>query len=175
MSKMKEIMIEKVTLNIGVGKPGPELEKASSLLQEITGKKPVQTTTKRRIPTWSLRPGLAIGTKVTLRGKDAEEVLKRLFEALDNQLSYKKFDNEGNFAFGIKEYIDIPGMKYNLEVGIIGLEVSVTLKRPGFRVKRRALRRKRVPSRHKVSKDDAISFVKEKFGVQFIEEMGEEE
>ena len=170
---MKDIQIEKVTLNIGAGKPGVELEKATTLLNELTGKKPVETKTQKRIPGWSLRPGLSIGAKVTLRGKDAEEMLKRLLEAVDLILPPKRFDNEGNFSFGIREYIDIPGTKYNLDIGIIGLEVAVTLKRPGLRIKKRALRKRKLPRRHRISKEDAINYIKEKFNVDFGE--GEQE
>jgi large subunit ribosomal protein L5 len=167
MNAMKEIRVEKVTLNIGTGKPGPELEKALKLLKDLSGKKPVETKTTKRIPTWSLRPGLAIGAKVTLRGKAAEELLGRLLESIDNQLTKKKFDNEGNFSFGIKEYIDIPGTTYNMEIGIIGLEVAVTLSRPGFRIKNRNIRKKKIPRRHRIPKEDAMNFVKEKFKVNF--------
>ena len=102
-------------------------------------------------------------------------ILKKMNLWDDRSLWRLYGDKEGNFAFGIKEYIDIPGMKYDMDIGIIGLEVSVTLKRPGFRIKRRTIKKKKIPSRHKITKDEAISFVKEKFGVKFAEEEGEEE
>ncbi|RME55507.1 50S ribosomal protein L5 [Candidatus Woesearchaeota archaeon] len=173
MASMKEIQVEKVTLNIGTGKPGPELEKALKLLEQITGVKPVETKTQKRIPSWSLRPGLSIGAKVTLRGEKAVEVLKRLLDAVEYYIPSKKFDNEGNFSFGIKEYIDIPGMKYNMDIGIMGLEVAVTLKRPGFRIKRRMIKTKKIPRRHRISKEEAIKFMQENFNVK-TEQEGEE-
>ena len=172
---MKEIRVEKITLNIGVGKPGKELEKAKMLLEKISGMKPVDTLTKKRIPGWSLRPNLVIGCKVTIRGKKAEEVLSSLLEAKDNELKLKSFDNQGNFAFGIHEYLDIPTLDYIPEVGIRGLEVAVTLVRPGFRIKYRTLRTKKVPKRHKISKEEAVSFTKEKFKITIEEEEVEEE
>lgn len=175
MNSMKTIEIEKITLNMGVGKPGQELEKAKVLLQTLTGEKAVETKTKKRIPAWSLRPGLAIGTKVTLRGKKVLTLLLRLLGALDKRLSHHAFDHEGNFAFGIKEYLDIPGIDYLPDVGIMGFEVAVTLQRKGFRLKRRKLQRVQIPLRHRVSKNEGIAFAKEKLQVRIIEEEGEEE
>lgn len=169
MNKMKEIRIEKLTLNIGVGEAGDKLDKAMILLKNITNKKPIQTVSNKRIPTWSVRPGLAIGAKVTLRGKDAEEVLKRLLVAVDNTIKKTAFDKEGNFSFGIPEYIDIPEVDYIVEVGIIGLEVSVTLCRPGFRIKKRKFKTKSIPLRHRISPEEAMGYLKEKFDVKIGE------
>lgn len=169
MNPMQQIRIEKVTLNVGVGQAGEQLEKAVLLLNKITGRKPIQTVSKKRIPTWGVRPGLAIGTKVTLRKKQAEEMLAKLLKAVDNQLKPSNFDKEGNFSFGIKEYIDIPGAEYIIEVGIIGLEVAVTLERPGFRVKRRKYQRKKLPAKKRITKQEAMDFVKSKFNVEIGE------
>lgn len=163
MNQMKNIKIEKLTLNIGTGKPGPELEKAKKLLGMIANRAPVETKTNKRIPGWGLRPGLSIGCKITLRGKTAEELLGRLLKANENKLSPRCFDNEGNFSFGIAEYIDIPGIKYNMEIGIIGLSAAVTLSRPGFGIKSRRIKPKNIPKRHRISKEDAINYVKEKY------------
>ncbi len=170
MVDMKQIKVGKVTLNMGVGGPGPKLDKAMKLLETITGSKPVTTKTKKRIPTWSLRPGLSIATKVTLRGKKAEELLKRLLDAVENKLHPKKFDNQGNFSFGIKEYLDIPGMNYMMDLGMMGLEVAVTLERPGFRIKRRKIFKKKIATRHKITKEEAMNFLTEKYGVKVQKE-----
>jgi len=170
---MRKIRIEKLTLNIGVGKPGPELEKALKLLKLLTGKKPVETKSYKRIPGWSLRPGLSIGAKVTLRGKEAEAMLKRLLEAVDMMLSKRKIDREGNFAFGIKEYLDVPDMKYDMGLGIMGFEAAVTLTRPGSRVKKRRIRPKKIPQRHRITKDESIKFLKENYNVKFKEDLAE--
>ena len=165
MNKMKEISLEKVNLNIGVGAPGDKLEKAMKLLSTISGEKPIQTKATGRIPTWGLRPGLPIATKVTLRKKKAKELLVRLLNAVNKTLKASNFDNEGNFSFGVKEYLDIPDVEYDADVGIIGLEVAVTLKRPGFRIKRRTLRKRKIPRRHRISKEEAIEYVKREFEV----------
>lgn len=165
---MRAIRISKVVINIGVGEPGERLDKAEELLKRLTGHKPVRTRAKKKIPKWGVRPGLPIGVKVTLRGADAEEFLKRAFAAVDNKISASSFDERGNFSFGIREYIDIPGMKYDPKIGIFGMDVCVSLERPGFRVARRKVRRAKVGKRHLITKDEAIEFVKNKFGVEVV-------
>ncbi len=168
MNPMKEIRIEKITLNMGVGSPGDKMEKAMKLLKSISGLKAIQTSSTKRIPTWGVRPKLAIACKVTVRGKKSEELLKRLLQAVDNNLSIKKFDKFGNFSFGIAEYIDIPDVPYDASIGVIGLEAAVTLKRPGFRVKKRSVNRSSFGNRHKITTDETIEFMKNKFGVNIV-------
>jgi large subunit ribosomal protein L5 len=101
-----------------------------------------------------------------LRKKEALELLKRLFEAKDNTLQVSNLDNEGNISFGINEYIDIPGVKYDPDIGIMGLQVCITLKRSGFRVKSRALKRHAIPRKHRVKREDAIDFMKNMFNLK---------
>jgi large subunit ribosomal protein L5 len=163
---MRTIKLTKLTLNIGIGEPGEKLEKAVKLLRNLSGEKPVKTTTKKRIPTWKIRPGLTIGTKVTLRREKAQKMLKRMLSAKNNKLKEGNFDNNGNFAFGVKEYLDIPEAKYDAEIGIIGLEVAATLERPGFRIKRRMIKMKRIPKKHSITKQEAIDFIRKNFGVE---------
>lgn len=162
---MRQIRIEKVTLNIGVGKSPERLEKGIKLLKDVSSVKPVKTITNKRIPAWNIRPGLPIGCKVTLRKEKAKELLKRLLQAKDNKLSGEQFDEQGNIAFGIHEYIDIPGVRYDPEIGIMGLEVCVTLERPGFRIKRRRIKRRKISSRQKIPKQEAIDFMKNEFKI----------
>ncbi|MEK6903731.1 MAG: 50S ribosomal protein L5 [Nanoarchaeota archaeon] len=165
---MKQIRIEKINLNIGVGAPGENLEKAVRLLQKIAQIKPVKTKSKRRIPTWGLRPNLEIGANVTVRGRKAEELLKRLLMAVKNTIKKSSFDNEGNVSFGIPEYLNIHGVEYDSSIGIIGLEAAVTLQRPGFRIKRRRLQQRRIPRRHRIAKEEAVDFIKQKFNTTII-------
>ena len=155
---MKNVRIAKITLNIGVSKSEEMMKKGLKLLQKITPISPVKTTTQKRIPGWGLRPGLNIGCKVTVR-KDTQVLLKRLFVAKENILSNSNFDDQGNFSFGIPEYIDIDGLEYDPELKILGLEVAVTLERPGFRVKNRKLKSTKVGKSHLITKDEAVAFV----------------
>ena len=170
MNTMLNPRIEKVTLNIGAGKDQNRLEKAIVLLKTITGIAPVKTVTQKRIPNWGLRPGLPIGCKITLRKKPAYELVKRLLEAKDFALAESQFDSAGNIAFGIHEYIDIPGVKYDPKIGIIGLQVCVTLERPGYRVKKRALRTSKVGKKHAIAKQEAMDYMKNAFNVKIGEQ-----
>ncbi len=165
MNPMKNIKIEKITLNIGSGTNTAKLEKGMKLMQNLSGKPPVKTFTNKRIPTWGLRPGLPIGCKLTLRKNEARELLSRLLKAKENKLSSTQFDNLGNIAFGIHEYIDIPGAKYDPDIGIMGLEVCITLERAGFRVKRRMVKSSRISKKHSISRQDAIDYLKNEFNI----------
>ncbi len=167
---MKDIRIEKLTLNIGSGKDAEKLEKAMKLLKNITGKQPIKTLSKKRIPNWGLRPGLAIGCKVTIRNALAKEIISNLLQAKNNKLNPSQFDTKGNVSFGIHEYIDIPGIKYDPEIGVMGLEAAITLERPGFRIKRRVYLKKTIPPTHQITKENAIEFIKKEFDTQVEEE-----
>lgn len=167
---MKELMIEKVTLNVGVGEAGDKLEKAKILLGRISGEKVVATVSRKRIPTWGLRLGLPIGVKTTLRGTKASELLKRILEAADKKLGKNQFDDEGNLSFGLKEYIHIPGVRYDPSLGIIGLDICVTLKRKGgFRTKRKAYKPSRIGKSHRITKEEAMEFFRKNFDIVFGE------
>ena len=163
MNLMKSIRIEKITLNIGAGKDQPRLERGIALLSMIANSTPIKTMTNKRIQEWGLRPGLPIGCKLTLRKHKATELLPRLLDAVDNRLHEKQFDQNGNIAFGIQEYIEITGVKYDPKIGIMGLQVCITLERPGYRVKKRRLLARKIPARHRISKQEAISFMADTF------------
>jgi len=169
MNRMQEARIEKITLNVGAGKDQNRLEKGVQVLKMITGVDPVKTITSQRIPTWGLRPGLPIGCKLTLRKAKAVEVLKRLLKAKEDVLAPSQFDSAGNISFGIHEYIDIPGAVYDPKIGVLGLQVCVTLERPGYRVKKRRLKATSIPRKHMVSKEDAMAFMQKEFGVRIGE------
>lgn len=161
---MRRLVIEKVTLNVGVGEPGDKMEKIKNLVEKISGTKAVKTTTKKRIPAWDIRPGLEIGVMTTLRGKSAEELLGRLMTGVENGIKSSNFDNNGNLSFGISEYVHIPGVKYDYTVGIVGLSVSVTMKRPGFSISKKRIARK-VGKTHRIHKEEAIQFIKDKYRI----------
>ncbi len=165
---MRDISVEKITLNCGTAGPGERLEKSLKLLQKISGMKPVSRKTEKRIPTWSVRPGLELGCMVTIRREKAIKLLKSFFIGKKNQIKESCFDDNGNFAFGFHEYLDVPGIEYDHEIGIIGFEVAVTLQRKGFRIRRRAAHKKSIPRKHKITKEDAINYIKKEYGVSII-------
>lgn len=166
---MQKPRIEKVVVNIGVGESGERLVKAEKLLNILTNRKPVRTVSKHKIPSWGLRKGEPLGCKVTLRGSEAPEFLKRCLYAKDNKLRPSNFDG-CNVCFGIHEYIDVQGIKYDPEIGIFGLNVNVTLERPGYRVKRRRLNSSTIPAGSRITAQEAMEFMKENFGVEVEEE-----
>ncbi|MEM4336735.1 MAG: 50S ribosomal protein L5 [Candidatus Woesearchaeota archaeon] len=170
MNINRNIRIEKVTLNIGAGKSVEKLEKGMKLIKMITGISPVKTITQKRIPGWGLRPGIPVGCKLTLRKKKAQEILSLLLKAKDNILSESNFDEFGNLSFGIHEYIDIPGIKYSPDIGIMGLQVCVTFERAGFRVKRKKTGSKKIGARHNLTKKEVIDYVTKNFEVSIKEE-----
>ena len=168
MNPMQNVRIEKVTLNFGAGKEQAKLDKGVILLKAITGIDPVKTVTQKRIPSWGVRPGLPIGCMLTLRKTKASEVLKRMLEAKELTLKNSCFDANGNVSFGIAEYIDIPGVKYDPKMGVIGLQVCVTLEKPGFRIKKRKLLARKVNRSHRISKEESQEFMKKNFGVKIL-------
>lgn len=170
MNTMQQPRIEKVTLNVGAGKEQSRLEKGVAVLKMITGIEPMKTVTNKRIPTWGLRPGLPIGCKLTLRKNKAVELLKRLLEAKSKKLLPSQFDEAGNISFGIHEYIDIPGVTYDPKIGVLGLQVCVTLEKPGYRIKRRRIGPRKISKKHTISKEEAMTFMQKNFGVSVGEQ-----
>jgi len=163
-NQMREIKIEKVVLS--VGGIGENLEKGVKLLEYLTGKKPAKMKSKKRIPTLNVKPNLEIGTVVTIRRR-AEEILKKMLAAVDNQLKKKQI-SENNFSFGLKEYLEIPDVEYQRDIGIIGLDVTVVFKRAGRRVKLKKIKKGKVPRRQMISKEEIIKFMEEKFQTEFV-------
>lgn len=163
---MREVRIGKVVINIAVGKSGERLEKAAKLLEMITGQKPSRRKAKKTIRGFGIYRGEPIAVVTTLRKKKALEILKLLLQAKGSTLKASSFDERGNVSFGIKEHIDIPGMKYDPEIGIFGMDVCVQLERPGYRVARRKRARSKVGKNHLVTKEEAINFFRNVLGVE---------
>jgi large subunit ribosomal protein L5 len=160
---MRNIKIEKVIL--GVGGTGEVLEKGAKIIERVALKKPVRTKSKKRIPSLGVRPGLEVGAIITIR-KKPEEILKRLLAAKENTLKKKQVSNN-TFSFGIKEYIEIPGMEYQRDLGIIGFDIIVTLKRAGKRVKIKKIKRGKIPRRQTITPEEIIKFMEENFQTKF--------
>lgn len=166
---MVQTKINKVVVNISVGKSGEPLERASKILKELTGQNSCKRKAKKTIRDFGIRKGEPIACLVTLRKERAVAFLKKAFQAVDNKISKNCFDHFGNFSFGIKEHIEIPGTKYVPELGIYGMDISVSLSRLGYRVKHRHRAKSKVGASHIVKPEDAMSFIKEEFGVEIAE------
>ncbi len=157
--------IAKVTVNIGVGESGERLQKAAKLLEMLTGQKPSIRRAKRTIRDFGIRRGEPIAVMVTLRRERAIEFLRKALHAVGNKLKASQFDEFGNVAFGIREHITLPGVKYDPEIGVFGMDVVVTVERPGYRVARRRRARSRIPRRHRVTREESMVLLHELFGV----------
>jgi len=160
---MRNIEIEKVVLNCG----GTEdkLVKSAKLLNFLTGKKIKQVSSVKRIPSFGVRPGLKTGCMVTLRGKEKEDLLRGFFAAIDNKLKKKQI-KENHFSFGVPEYLEIPNIEYQRDIGILGFDVTVVFKRKGKRTGLKKIKKGKIPSKQKVSAEEIIDFLKTKFNLE---------
>lgn len=166
MNPMEKVRIAKATVNIGVGESGERLARAEKLLTNITDQKPVRTISKVTNPEFGIRRGQPIACKVTLRNEKASKAVKMVLDGIGNRLKESQFDEQGNVAFGIQEHIDIPGMRYDPDIGIFGMNVAITFEKPGYRIKRRKIQHKKVPNKHQVTKEETMEFMKEEFQVK---------
>lgn len=160
--------IEKVVVNLNVGKSGEPLEKANTVLKEITGQTPVKRKAKKTIRDFGIREGESIAVVVTLRKQQAIDFLKKVLPVVDNKISKSSFDERGNFAFGLKEHIEIPGVKYDPDIGIFGMDICVSVNRPGQRIKTRRKQNKKVGPKHLLTPEESIIFVKQTLGVEIV-------
>jgi large subunit ribosomal protein L5 len=165
---MRDPQIAKVVVDICVG-GGETLERAATILKNLTGQTPVQSKARQTIRDFGIRKKEPIAVRVTLRHDRAREFLARALKAKDDVLLIKNWDLDGNFAFGISEHIDIPDVKYDPQLGVQGMNITVCVERRGFRVKRRRMKRSRVPYRHRVTPEESMVLVRRDFGVQILE------
>lgn len=160
---MRKVKLEKLILSSGAA--GQELEKAKKLLELLTKRKAHKIASVKRIPNFGVRPGLEVGTRITIRGKDAFEILKRLLGAIDNFLSENQI-TQNALSFGIHEYIEIPGIEYQRDIGIRGLNITAVFSRAGVRVKRKKMGKGKLPEKQHVSQEEIIKFMEENFSTE---------
>lgn len=141
---------------------------AKKILRDLTGKEPIEAKAKGTNPEWGIREGLSIGALVTIRDEKSKEVLSKLFEAKNKEISADSFDEEGNLSFGIEEHIEIPGMEYDPDIGIHGLDVIITMERPGYRIKKRRIEQRKVPEEHRLTKKESMDFFQREFDVEVV-------
>jgi large subunit ribosomal protein L5 len=165
---MREVLIGKVTINLGVGESGERLNKLERVLGELVGQKSVRTLSTHNNRDFGIRKGMPIGCKVTLRNERAEKFLKDALWVVDNQIEERSFDENGNISFGITDYTEFPGVKYDPEIGIFGMDCCITMERRGYRVMRRVRAKAKMGKNHRVSKEEAIEFLRSKYDVEVI-------
>jgi large subunit ribosomal protein L5 len=160
--------IEKVVVNISVGKSGEPLERALRVLKELTGREPSRRKAKQTIRDFGIRKGEATACLVTLREEEAIEFLKRVLPVIDNKIQRRSFDKYGNFSFGLKEHIEISGVKYNPEIGIFGMDVCVSMIRPGYRVKNRKKGQAKIGAKHVLTPEESVVFARDNLGIEVV-------
>ncbi len=161
-------VLRKVTVNIGVGDGGERLEKAEKTLEKLTGQKPVRTYGKVNNRDLGVRPGMAIGCKVTLRGEKARDFVQRALYTRLNKVFEWSFDNQGNLQFGVADHTTFQGERYDPEIGVYGMDVALTLEKPGHRIKHRRLLKRKVPQKHRVTREEAKAFLTETFEMEVV-------
>jgi large subunit ribosomal protein L5 len=164
---MREPTVEKIVVHMGVGEGGRKLADAEDILESVTGQQSVRTLAKATKPEFGIRQGDPIGAKVTLREDDAEEFLQKALPLSD--ISARQFDDTGNFSFGVEEHTEFPSQEYDPNIGIYGLDVTVNLVRPGYRISQRNKVTRSIPSGHKLTPEDAIAYLESSFDVEVNE------
>ena len=165
----RAVRVIKVVVNAGVGESGEPRTKAEKVLQMVTHQKPVATRSHSTNRDFGIRKGQEIGAKVTLRGEAALDFLKRAFEARDRQLDIESIDRNGNFSFGIADYTDFSGMKYDPAIGIHGMDVAVEMGRAGHRIRDRRLQARPLPKTLRSTRDETREFLVSALGVTPLE------
>jgi large subunit ribosomal protein L5 len=166
MNPMREVYVDKVVVHMGVGEGGDKLSKAVDIMRQITGNNPVRSNAKKTNPAFGIRKGAPISCKVTLRGTKATDFLSTALAIIERKVSPGQFDKAGNFSFGIEEHTDFPGMSYDPQIGIYGMDVNVILSRRGVRVARRHIERHALPEKQMVKPADAMTFLHDKYQVE---------
>ncbi len=160
---MKKINISKVVVNIGVGKSGEPLERAKQALEELTGQRPTVRGARKSVRDFGIHKGEPIAAMVTLIRDSALRFLQRTIAAKGNVLKASSFDNFGNLSLGIREHIDLPDTKYNPDIGIFGMDVSIALTRPGYTIAKKRGHRS-IGKEHRITREDAIRFFEKQLG-----------
>jgi len=163
---MRNPKVEKVVVHMGVGESGQHLVDAESILETVTGQTVVRSYAKRTLPAFTIKKGEPIGCKVTLRGEAAESFLETSLGIVERKINESQFDIFGNVSFGVEEHTDYPGMRYDPKIGIFGMDLAVVVNRPGYRVSKRRIAKRKIPTSHKITKEDTISFFKDKYAVE---------
>lgn len=164
MNQMKQIHVAKVVLNVGAAQDRDKVEKGFDLLKKLTGKQPVRTKSTGRMKTFGGQSGQTIGVKVTLRGEEATDFLKKAAQASEN-MTESNLDGKGNLSFGVDEYIDIPGVEYDGDIGMMGFEIVAKTERPGYRVRKRKHKPRNLGKDHKITDEEAKEFFRQQVGI----------
>lgn len=169
-NRMQELVVEKLVINVGTGSDQHIHANAKRLLELITGRKPSNAVSRKRNPSFKITKGQNIGTFVTVRGPEIKPLAERLFDAVDRQIKETAV-TDNCVSFGIREYIDIRGVKYDPKIGMLGMNVNLAFKRKGTRVALRKRKRAAVPRRHRlVDRNDILQYLKRNYNVELAQQ-----
>ncbi len=133
-NKMAVPKIEKIVLNMGIGKAREDskiLEEATEVISTITGQRPIITKSRKSISNFSIREGMPVGCKVTLRSSKMYEFLDRLINVTLARIrdfqgtSPKSFDGRGSYTLGIKEQLVFPEMDFDKVKTTLGMNITI--------------------------------------------------
>jgi large subunit ribosomal protein L5 len=133
-NQMQVPKVMKVVVNMGVGEGTRNRDLFtlhSDELMAITGQKPVITKAKHAISNFKIRKGMAVGIKVTLRGRVMENFLYKLFNIVLPKvrdfrgLNPNSFDGKGNYSFGLSEQVIFPEIKVEKVKRIQGMDIII--------------------------------------------------
>ena len=151
---MRVPKLDKIVLNMGVGEATADAKKLQAAISDMTlisGQKPAVCRARKSVANFKLREGMAIGCKVTLRGRRMYEFLERLVNiALPRVRDFrglptKSFDGRGNYALGIREQIIFPEINYDDVDEIRGMDVVICTTAPNDEEARALLEQFNVP------------------------------
>jgi large subunit ribosomal protein L5 len=112
---------------------------------------------------------MPIGCKVTLRGNDAKTFLIEALSTRDNKIADYSFDHQGNLSFGIPDHTLFKSQKYDPNIGIFGMDICITMKKSGYRIKKRRIASRHIPHRHRVTREETKKFFTETYNVEVVE------
>lgn len=133
-NKMAVPKIEKIVLNMGIGRAREDskiIEEATDVISTITGQRPIITKSRKSISNFSIRKGMPIGCKVTLRSSKMYEFLDRLINVALARIrdfqgtSPKSFDGRGSYTLGIKEQLVFPEMDFDKVKTTLGMNITI--------------------------------------------------
>merc|ERR1712224_974417 len=162
---MRKVMCDKLVINIAVGESGDRLTKAIRVLQQLSDQTPVENTARYTVRTFGIRRNEKIACHVTVRGEKATDLIERGLKITDYEISAKHFSASGNFGFGVNERIAL-GLKSDPATGIYGMDFYIVLKRAGFNVPKKKAKRGRLGPSPRVTKEDAMEWVRQTFNAE---------
>ena len=161
----RKIFVEKLILNCCVGESGDRLTRAGRVLHQLTGHDPLFSKARYTVRTFGIRRNEKISCHVTVRGEKALQLIEAGLKVKEFELLRRNFSDTGNFGFGINEHIDL-GLKYDPATGIYGMDFYVVLRRAGFNVPKKKAKRGRLGITHRVTKEDAMEWVRQTFNAE---------